>query len=139
MAGSARPPLTSFTSFAPAASAASATSARIVSTLTVRPAPASSVMTGPTRRSSSAAEVRPAPGRVDSPPTSMMSAPWAASSRPWLVAAPGANHSPPSEKESGVTFSTPMTRHRAGPGSAAHERTGRFAGSGIAGSGKDGH
>src|SRR5580693_1540786 len=117
MAGSAMPPLTSFTSFAPAVSAASATSARIVSTLTVRPAPASSVMTGPTRRSSSSAEVRPAPGLVDSPPTSMMSAPWAASSRPRLIAARGANHLPPSEKESGVTFSTPMTRHRAGPGS----------------------
>src|SRR6266542_578185 len=111
MAGSARPPLTSLTIFAPALSAISATAARIVSTLTVRPAPASSLITGPTRRSSSAAGIRFAPGLVDSPPTSMMSAPSVASRRPWEIAAPGAKHSPPSEKESGVTLTTPMTRH----------------------------
>src|SRR6516164_5809426 len=117
MSGSARPPLTSLTRRAPASSAAWATSARIVSTLTGTFSWASPAITGITRRSSSAAGIRCAPGRVDSPPTSTMSAPCAASCRPRVIAASVPNHSPPSEKESGVTFTTPMTRQRPGSGS----------------------
>ncbi len=52
------------------------------------------------------------PGRVDSPPMSRMSAPWSSSSRPWAMAACGMRKRPPSEKESGVTLSTPMMRVR---------------------------
>src|SRR5262249_6238926 len=115
--GSASPPLTSLTSRAPASSAGCATSARIVSTLTGTPAAASARMTGPTRRSSSSADTRCAPGRVDSPPTSTMSAPCAASSRPRAIAASGPNQDPPSENESGVTLTTPITRQRAALGS----------------------
>ena len=79
ISGSARPPETSLTIRAPAASAAAATSARVVSTLQMTPARASSVITGTTRPASVAADTRCAPGLVDSPPTSMMSAPSAAS------------------------------------------------------------
>ena len=66
-------------------------------------------MTGTTRRISRLPVPGPRPGRVDSPPTSTMSAP--ASNRR------GRGHRgvrpakrPPSEKESGVTLSTPMTQ-----------------------------
>src|SRR5215471_11980027 len=117
ISGSARPPLTSLTRLAPASSAAAATSARMVSTLTGTFSLASPVITGMTRRSSSSAGIRWAPGRVDSPPTSTMSAPCAASCRPRPIAASAPNHSPPSENESGVTLTTPMTRHRPGSGS----------------------
>src|SRR5262249_10829360 len=116
MSGSARPPLTSLTSRAPASRAAWATSARMVSTLTGTFSLARPVITGITRRSSSSAVIRWAPGLVDSPPTSTMSAPSAASCRPRAIAAPGPNHAPPSENESGVTFTTPMIRHRPGSG-----------------------
>ena len=75
MCGSARPPETSLTSAAPASSAAAATAARVVSMLIGTPAAASSRMTGTTRAISVSASTRPAPGRVDSPPTSMRSAP----------------------------------------------------------------
>ena len=51
----------------------------------------------------------PTPGRVDSPPTSRMSAPSATSCRPWATAAPGRGTRPPSENESGVTLTTPIT------------------------------
>ncbi len=92
MSGSARPPLTSLTSCTPAFSAYSATRARIVSMDTGRPARTSSVTTGPIRRSSSSWSMRCAPGRVDSPPTSTMSAPWAASSSPCAMAASAPYH-----------------------------------------------
>ena len=59
-----------------------------------QPTPASARTTGSTRRSSSATEGRTAPGRVDSPPTSTMSAPWPIRSWPWAMAASGSNHSP---------------------------------------------
>ena len=62
---------------APAAAAAAAVLALRVSTLIESPCRASSVITGITRDCSSAAATRPAPGRVDSPPTSIRSAPWA--------------------------------------------------------------
>ena len=49
-----------------------------------------------------------APGRVDSPPTSMMSAP-ASSMASACAQRPRLPTCPPSEKESGVTLSTPIT------------------------------
>src|SRR6478735_11541444 len=116
ISGSASPPLTSLTREAPASSAAAATSARIVSTDTGASAPRAST-TGMTRRSSSAVLGRSAPGRVDSPPTSSRSAPWATSSRPCATAASGVNHAPPSLNESGVTLTTPMTNGRPARGS----------------------
>ncbi len=112
IAGSARPPLTSLTSTAPAATAASATEARMVSTDTTTPSAARPRTTGTTRRSSSSSGTREAPGRVDSPPTSTRSAPSAARSRPRLTATSVSNHRPPSENESGVTFTTPITAQR---------------------------
>ena len=71
-------PETSLTSIAPASTAASAVSARMVSMLTLTPAATSARTTGRTRACSSSTGTRSAPGRVDSPPTSTMSAPSAA-------------------------------------------------------------
>lgn len=119
IAGSACPPLTSLTRTAPASTAFSATAARMVSTLTTAPARVSSRTTGTTLRSSSASSTRAAPGRVDSPPTSTRSAPAATRSRPCFTASSVSNHSPPSENESGVTFTTPMTAHRSQDGNPA--------------------
>ncbi|AOW88341.1 hypothetical protein BC342_19410 [Streptomyces olivaceus] len=109
---SARPPLTSLTRAAPAARARSATEARMVSTETVTPSEARPRTTGTTRLSSSSSSTRVAPGRVDSPPTSTRSAPSATRSRPCLMAAVVSKKRPPSEKESGVTLTTPMTAQR---------------------------
>ena len=53
-----------------------------------------------------------APGRVDSPPTSTMSAPSSIISSPRETARSGSSHRPPSENESGVTLRIPMTRAR---------------------------
>ena len=64
---------------APAVTAARATAALRVSMETRAPLAASASTTGNTRRSSSASGTGRAPGRVDSPPTSMMSAPSAIS------------------------------------------------------------
>ncbi len=50
-----------------------------------------------------------APGRVDSPPTSRTPAPAAARLSPVSIARPRSRNSPPSEKESGVTLTTPMS------------------------------
>src|SRR6056297_589252 len=109
MVSSARPPLTSLTMLAPACTAASATCARMVSMLTVIPAPDNSRITGNTRAHSSSGVIRWAPGRVDSPPTSITSAPCACITRACSTARSTESNSPPSEKESGVTFSTPHT------------------------------
>ncbi len=107
--GSNRSAETSLTIVAPAASAASATTAFEVSMLTGTPErAASSRTTGTTRRNSSCAETGSAPGRVDSPPTSRMSAPSPARRRPCSIAAAGSKNVPPSEKESGVTLTIPM-------------------------------
>ena len=114
IAGSASPPETSLTIRAPASSAAAATSARMVSTETTAPSAASPEMTGTTRSSSSATTGRVAPGRVDSPPTSRTSAPWASRSRPWASADAVSAYRPPSLKESGVTLTIPITRGRSG-------------------------
>ena len=113
--GSARPPETSLTIVAPEATACSATSERIVSTDTVAPPADSSRITGITRPSSSSTSGRVAPGRVDSPPMSRMSAPSANRSRPCAIAASGVDQRPPSEKESGVTLTTPISNGEADP------------------------
>src|SRR3954452_6702960 len=68
--------------------------------------PCSRSITGITRSISSRTLTGSAPGRVDSPPMSTMSAP---SSFAWRTAASTSRYIPPSEKESGVTFTTPMT------------------------------
>ena len=81
----------------------------MVSTETVAPREASARITGTTRDSSSSTSGRVAPGRVDSPPMSRMSAPSASSSAPCAIAVSAVSHRPPSEKESGVTFTTPMS------------------------------
>ena len=79
-----------------------------VSTLTAT-RPASARTTGTTRSSSAWVSTRGAPGRVDSPPTSMMSAPAWISARPRAIASSAATYLPPSENESGVTLTTPIT------------------------------
>ena len=99
---------------APASTTALATEARIVSTETATPSATKALTTGRTRRNSSCSGVRSVPGRVDSPPTSMMSAPSTTRSRAWRMATSGSAHMPPSENELGVTLTTPMTRVRAG-------------------------
>ena len=106
-------PVTSFTIDAPSFTARRATSGWRVSTETTAPASASARMTGMTRLASSSGETGRKPGRVDSPPTSMMSAPSSRSFKPHSIAASGLAWVPPSEKESGVTLSTPMMRGRA--------------------------
>ncbi len=69
----------------------------------------SASMTGTTRASSSASDTAAAPGRVDSPPTSMMSAPSSAICMARSSARSRDKKRPPSENESGVMFKTPMT------------------------------
>ena len=102
---------TSFQSVAPAATAARATAGFMVSmdramSLSRRIA----VIRGMTRASSSACDTGVAPGRVLSPPMSRISAPSAISRRAWARAESAARNRPPSEKLSGVTLTTPMTR-----------------------------
>ena len=95
---------------APAALAARMTSGLLVSTEMIAVVPARSrSITGTTRLSSSSVPTGSAPGRVDSPPTSMSAAPCCARRNPCSTAAPTEKNRPPSEKESGVTFTTPMT------------------------------
>ena len=114
---SARNALTSLTRPAPAAIAASATASLDVSTEICGRAGIGSValarpaITGRTRRSSSAANTGSAPGRVDSPPTSRISAPSAASRSPCAIASSGRRKRPPSENESGVTLTMPIRRN----------------------------
>ncbi len=114
-------------SVAPAPTAASATDALRVSTET-RQWAARASMTGTTRCRSSAASTASAPGRVDSPPTSITSAPAAIMLESVGEAAAGSNQRPPSENESGVTFRTPITKvtardYRGGPGPSVPWRT----------------
>src|SRR5690606_10828405 len=120
---SAWPAETSLTMRAPAAMLAAATEARMVSTLSTTSSAARASTTGITRRSSSSSGTRGAPGRVDSPPMSMIAAPSATRRRPWAIASGALSCFPPSEKESGVTFRTPMTRVSSPP-----RRSGRPAG-----------
>ena len=79
---------------------------------TIAPARASALTTGRTRCASVSGSTGVKPGRVDSPPTSMMSAPSSSILRPWAMAASASRCSPPSLNESGVTFRTPMMRGR---------------------------
>jgi hypothetical protein len=71
--------------------------------------PARTRTTGMTRRSSSSSGTGSAPGRVDSPPMSRMPAPSAANRSPCSIARPGSSQRPPSENESGVTLTIPIT------------------------------
>src|SRR5690606_264839 len=144
----------------PAAAAASrAPSRRSAYTSLIIPAPASTVAritsglevsmligtdvsrasrstSGRTRRSSSAASTSAAPGRVDSPPTSRMSAPCSSSVIAWAKAASASSWAPPSENESGVTLTMPITRGRSSTrGRPLQSRVGAV--SNIQGSGKE--
>src|SRR3954465_3171010 len=107
--------VTSLTNGAPRSSARLATAAFEVSMETGTAAPDSRSSSGTTLRSSSSSATGAAPGRVDSPPTSTRWAPSAAMRSNCATAASTSANSPPSEKESGVTFSTPI---RAGRGRA---------------------
>src|SRR5262245_7741747 len=104
-------PHTSLTMAAPAASAQAATSALMVSMETGMPSATTAGRTGARRRISSAIGTATAPpyGRVDSAPISSTSAPSAIIRVAWSMAAVGSRKRPPSEKESGVTLSTPIT------------------------------
>ena len=81
MRGSVKP-VTSLTTEAPQRTAALATSTWRVSMETIAPSFASARTTGSTRRASSSGSTGVNPGRVDSPPTSMISAPALSISRP---------------------------------------------------------
>ena len=105
-------PVTSLTIEAPQRTAALATATWRVSIETMAPSLASARTTGSTRRASSSGLTGVNPGRVDSPPTSMMSAPASSIARPYSMAASGSKCSPPSLNESGVTLRTPMMRGR---------------------------
>src|SRR4051812_25127932 len=94
---------------APALRASCMTSGRFVSTDIGLSTPFNASRTGMIRSNSCAAETGRAPGREDSPPTSMMSAPSSIKRRAWETADFASKNLPPSEKESGVTFTTPMT------------------------------
>jgi hypothetical protein len=72
--------------------------------------PAKRSNTGMTRRNSSDSLTGTARGRVDSPPISMISAPSSMSWNVWSSAAEGSRNCPPSENESGVTLTMPMTK-----------------------------
>src|SRR5579863_2377719 len=109
-APSAESAVTSLISSAPACAARRMTRGLRVSMEITRPVAARSPsITGRTRRSSWSSGTGSAPGRVDSPPTSRMAAPSSAIRTPCWIAARGSSKRPPSEKESGVTLSTPMT------------------------------
>ena len=95
MPGSKRRAETSFTSVAPASSAARATATLVVSIeRRAPPSCASRSITGSTRRSSSSSPTGSAPGRVDSPPTSRMSAPSADEAQPVLHGGVGVEEQP---------------------------------------------
>ena len=77
-----------------------------------RTAAAIAFTAGSTRASSSAASTGLAPGRVDSAPMLMMSAPAASMATAMSRARDASSAVPPSEKESGVTLMTPITKVR---------------------------
>ena len=79
--------------------------------LVIIPKLVNSLITGITLFCSSKVVIREAPGLVDSPPTSIKSAPFCIKSCAYLTAALVSLNNPPSEKESGVTFKTPTTKH----------------------------
>ena len=114
ISGSAAPADTSLMIEAPSSAAIAAVPAFIVSMLTGMPRATSSRITGTTRRCSSSTGRRSAPGRVDSPPTSTMSAPLAISSAANPTADVGSSCVPPSLNESGVTLRMPRITGRTG-------------------------
>src|SRR5215212_3334139 len=67
------------------------------------------LITGTTLRASSSCGTGSEPGRVDSPPTSIISAPSSSMAAAREAAFSGTRKSPPSEKESGVTLRTPTS------------------------------
>ena len=90
----------------PAAAGAQFTNALIGAAL------ANSRTTGMTRAISSSGGTGDAPGRVDSPPTSKISAPASSMAWPAAIAALASKCRPPSEKLSGVMLRIPITRGR---------------------------
>src|ERR1700736_2635425 len=109
MAGSFCNPQTSLTTLAPSSVARRATLALDVSIeIGTSMRLASLPRMGSRRASSSSAATGVCPGRVDSAPTSIMSAPSAASFSDCCMAASRLKNLPPSEKESGVMFNMPM-------------------------------
>ncbi len=129
MAGSVNP-LTSLRIETPSRAHRRATSAWRVSTEMIADGASARMprTTGTTRSASTLGETGVAPGRVDSPPTSMMSAPSSSISRPRRTARSTSStpspssRLPPSEKESGVTLRMPMTRGRASDSSCLPQR-----------------
>ena len=104
----------SLTTAAPASRAASATAAlRVSMEMGTGMLFARASIRGRVRAISTSMETSSAPGRVDSPPTSSIPAPDAISASASATAAsrsrsaPLLTKRPPSEKESGVRFSTP--------------------------------
>src|SRR5258707_1042502 len=109
----ARSALMSFTIEAPSAIAWRITSGLTVSTETGTGRSRRPLSTGSSRRnSSSGGTATSAPGRLDSAPTSTISAPSSTRRRARSTAAPASRKRPPSEKESGVTLTTPATSGR---------------------------
>ena len=111
---SAVPPDTSLTIVAPASSAAARDRGLrgVDADRTPRRRRRARAPPGRTRRTSSSASTGSAPGRVDSPPTSSTAAPAASQRSSVGDRRVGSRKLPPSEKESGVTFTTPMTARR---------------------------
>src|SRR6056297_338642 len=98
---------------APSCAASAMTSGALVSTeITASSSRAAASTTGHTRSTSSWTETGVAPGLVDSPPMSMKAASSETICLARARAASGRLNWPPSEKESGVTFKTPITWHR---------------------------
>src|ERR1700761_6562557 len=122
ISGSARPPDTSLTTSTPASTAASAVAEFMVSTLTGTPSSTNSFSTGITRFCSLPGSSRFAPGLVDSPPTSMKSAPALRSSTACSMARSILLNLPPSLKESGVTLRTPTMTGRRRSGTTGRMR-----------------
>ena len=105
--------MTSLISPAPAATDSRITWGLLVSTeIGIGISAAIFSITGTTRSSSCCSGTLCAPGRVDSPPTSMISAPSATISRARQTALSSEKWVPPLEKETGVTLRIPMTPGR---------------------------
>ena len=105
----ARNALMSLTMSTPIASAARITSGLALSSETGQPSFSAPSSTGSTRRSSSSTLTACAPGRLDSPPMSSMSAPSLSSCSQCASAECTSKCWPPSENESGVTLTMPIT------------------------------
>ena len=102
----------SLTISAPRSSTARITAGLYVSTEIGTPSTTASRTSGTTRASSSSKGTAGLPGRVDSPPMSRISAPSLSNCSQCRNAAMVEAWCPPSEKESGVTLTMPMTLGR---------------------------